>query len=90
MWPNAWRIFQLGSLGLGVAGAERFFDFGNVLPLSSSAQGRVVIALPIAGLAFKVTLIRQGLRRSVLAEPAYSGSILHVGCEVFLEGLTGR
>ena len=89
-WPNAWLIFQLGSLGLGVTIAERFFDFGNVIPPGSSAQWRVVVAFPIAGWALEVALIRQGLRRSVIAEPADGCTILHVRCKVLLEGLAGR
>jgi len=69
LWPNAWRIFQLGSLDLGLTASECFVDFGNVFPLGSSAQRSVVVAFPIAGLAFKVTPIRQSLRRSVIAKP---------------------
>ena len=56
LWPNARRICQLGSLGVGAAGPERLLNFGNVLPLGSSAQWRVVVAFPIAGLVLEVRI----------------------------------
>ena len=53
--------FQSGVNGFRRTGTERFYDFGNLLTPGSSAQRRVVVASPIAGMALlQVTLIRQG------------------------------